>query len=341
MEIQLLLIKWYKENLRALPWRENKNPYSIWLSEIILQQTQVVQGQPYYERFIEKYPTVNDLAKAKEDEVLKLWQGLGYYSRARNLHFAAKQIINDFDGIFPNNYTDLLKLKGVGEYTAAAVASIAYNEVVPSVDGNVLRVISRLFDIDIPVDSSEGKKIIKDLMYEIIDQKNPGDFNQAVMELGAKICKPKNPDCINCPLQEKCLSLENKTYLNRPIKSKKTKINNIYIDYILFINRNKIVIQQRDSRSIWKNLFEFPNVTSESNFKDLTHLNSLLKQYSKTIKPLLLQKEIVHKLTHRNLHIRFFRCEIPDINSSQFISLEEALKKAVPKPIEDFLKEIH
>jgi len=338
MNYNNLILKWYKLNLRDLPWRKNKNPYSIWLSEIILQQTQVVQGLPYYERFIAKYPKVENLANASEDDVLKLWQGLGYYSRARNLHFAAKQVIKDFDGQFPKNYKELLKLKGVGEYTAAAIASIAYNEVIPSVDGNVLRVISRIFDIEIPVDSSEGKKIIMDLMFDIIDKKNPGNFNQAIMELGAKICKPKNPDCSNCPLQEKCLSLENKTYLNRPIKSKKVKVKKLYIDYIIFKSQKGIIMQQRDTSSIWKNLFEFPNIVSENKFTDLTHLKPLLKKHSKNIDDLHLQKEIVHKLTHRNLHIRFFRCEIYDTNSSHFIPLKKALEKALPKPIDDFLK---
>jgi len=339
MDFKNLILNWYRENLRDLPWRKNNNPYSIWLSEIILQQTQVVQGLPYYEKFINNFPKVEDLANAEEDKVLKLWQGLGYYSRARNLHFAAKQVINEFGGVFPTTYKELLNLKGVGDYTAAAIASIAYNEIVPTVDGNVLRVISRVFDIEVPVDTSEGKKIIKDLMFELIDKRNPGDFNQAVMELGAKVCKPKNPDCENCPLQEKCLAFEKQNFLERPMKSKKVKVTNSYIDYLLIKNSKGVVMQQRDDTSIWRNLFEFPNVVSERKFLDLSHLNFLLKQYGVDKKHLSFQKEIIHKLSHRNLHIRFFRCEIKNTKEILFTSFEEALTKAVPKPIEDILRE--
>ena len=340
MEFKYLIMNWYKSNLRDLPWRKNKNPYSIWLSEIILQQTQVVQGLPYYEKFIASFPKVKDLADADEDMVLKLWQGLGYYSRARNLHYAAKQIVEEFDGIFPKNYKDLLKLKGVGDYTASAIASIAYKELVPTIDGNVLRVISRVFDVDVPVDTMEGKNQIKDLMIELIDEKNPGDFNQAVMELGAKVCKPKNPDCKNCPLNEKCLSLEQQNYLERPVKSKKVKVSDFYIDYVLIKNKTGIVMQQRDDSSIWRNLFEFPNVASEKKFKDLKHLNPLLNKYSIDIEELSFQKEVLHKLSHRNLHIRFFRYETQNIKNLEFISFKEAVTKAVPKPIELFLREI-
>ncbi len=334
-----LVINWYKTNLRDLPWRKNKDPYSIWLSEIILQQTQVIQGLPYYERFIKNFPTVKDLALAKEEDILKLWQGLGYYSRARNLHFAAKQIVTNYSSIFPNNYKELIKLKGIGDYTASAIASIAYGEVVPAIDGNALRVISRVFNIDLPVDKKDGKKAIKDLMIKIIDTKNPGDFNQAIMELGAMVCKPKNPNCNNCPLQEKCLSFEKENFLERPVKSRKTKVANIYIDYLILSSKEGIVMQQRDNKGIWKSLYEFPNITSNNKFEDFEHLRFLRTKFSLKDNEIQFVKELKHKLTHRNLYIRFFKCELQQSKGIKFMSADEVQKKAVPKPIENFLKE--
>ncbi len=340
MEIKNLLNNWYRENLRDLPWRLNKNPYSIWLSEIILQQTQVVQGLPYYNKFIEQFPTVTDLASANEDEVLKLWQGLGYYSRARNLHFAAKQVINDYNACFPKTYKELLNLKGVGDYTASAIASIAYGEVVPTIDGNVLRVISRLFDLDIPVDTTQGKKVIRELLFDIINEENPGDFNQAMMELGALICKPKNPDCKYCPIVEKCLSFEKQNFLSRPVKSKKVKIKALYIDYLILTNLSGLILQQRDDKSIWKNLFEFPNVTSDFEFKDIDHLKKLANVFVKKEGELLFVKEHKHKLTHRNLYIRFFRMQIPN-TYDKLTAWVDLRTRAVPKPIENILSDIY
>ena len=338
MSFNILIIRWYSENLRALPWRENKNPYSIWLSEIILQQTQVIQGLPYYEKFMRNFPKVEDLANANEEEILKLWQGLGYYSRARNLHFAAKQIVSEYSAKFPNNYKELLKLKGVGDYTASAIASIAFGEVVPTVDGNVLRVISRIFDVDTPVDTSKGKNEIKKFMFELIDVRNPGDFNQAVMELGAKVCKPKNPDCMGCPVQTKCLSFEKQNFLERPVKSKKIKVEKLFIDFLYLYNENGFVMQQRDDKGIWKKLFELPSVFSKKEFSDIYHLEDLRDKYSNLRNEILFVKSTKHKLTHRNLNIRFFKCEIEKYNKILSFSIAES--KAVPKPIEDFIKEI-
>ena len=338
MSFNILIIRWYSENLRALPWRENKNPYSIWLSEIILQQTQVIQGLPYYEKFMRNFPKVEDLANANEEEILKLWQGLGYYSRARNLHFAAKQIVSEYSAKFPNNYKELLKLKGVGDYTASAIASIAFGEVVPTVDGNVLRVISRIFDVDTPVDTSKGKNEIKKFMFELIDVRNPGDFNQAVMELGAKVCKPKNPDCMGCPVQTKCLSFEKQNFLERPVKSKKIKVEKLFIDFLYLYNENGFVMQQRDDKGIWKKLFELPSVFSKKEFSDIYHLEDLRDKYSNLRNEILFVKSTKHKLTHRNLNIRFFKCVIEKSNKTG--SFSESESKAVPKPIEDFIKEI-
>jgi len=338
MSLNILIQKWYKDNLRALPWRENKNPYSIWLSEIILQQTQVVQGLPYYEKFIKKYPEVECLANAKEEEVLKLWQGLGYYSRARNLHYAAKQIVDQYTGIFPNNYKELLNLKGVGDYTASAIASIAFGEAVPTVDGNVLRVISRVFDVDTPVDTNKGKNEIKNLMFEILDKNNPGDFNQAVMELGAKICKPKNPDCIACPIQVKCLAYDKQNFLERPVKSKKVKVESLFIDFLYLYNSKGFVLQQRDDKGIWKKLFELPSSFSKIDFFDFKHLENIRNLYSKLDNEIFYVKSVKHKLTHRNLNIRFFNCAIEE--DAHVSSFKLAKTKAVPKPIEDFMAKL-
>lgn len=339
MDINILILNWYAANLRDLPWRKNKNPYSIWLSEVILQQTQVIQGLPYYENFMKNFPEVADLAEAEEEKVLKLWQGLGYYSRARNLHAAAKYIIAELDGQFPTNYKDLLNLKGVGDYTAAAIASIAFNEVVPTIDGNVLRVISRLFDVDLPVDSSAGKNAIREYMLELIDQKNPGDFNQAVMELGAKVCKPKNPDCVNCPLIDKCIAFEKGTFLERPVKVKKVKVEDVYIDYLLLLSPKGIVMQQRDDKGIWKNLFELPNVSASTEFTSIKGLEYIRDYFSDHNESIALHQTVKHKLTHRNLTIRFFRCKLKQDPVNSFVLFENILEKAVPKPIENYLND--
>jgi A/G-specific adenine glycosylase len=339
MEFNSLIINWYRSNKRSLPWRENKNPYFIWLSEVILQQTQVVQGMPYYLQFVDKYPTVKDLADAPQDDVLKLWQGLGYYSRARNLHQAAKYVAYDCKGVFPNSYKELLKMKGVGDYTASAIASIAFNEAVPTVDGNVLRVISRLFDVDTPVDSDQGKKEIKYLMNEHMYVDAPGDFNQAVMELGAMVCKPKNPTCETCPVQVKCLAHQNNTIEDRPVKTKKVKVSEQFVDYLCIEDKQGLVLLQRDASSIWKNLFEFPSKISDKPFKDLKHLNDLLKDYVDDELPIVLKKEMVHKLTHKRMHIRFFNALSDKEVLKDFTDFVELKQRAVPKPVELYLSE--
>ena len=215
------LINWYSIYKRDLPWRHTKSAYNIWLSEIILQQTQIKQGLPYYEAFVEHYPTIFDLAKANESEILKLWQGLGYYSRARNLHYTAKTIVETFNGEFPKSYQELLKLKGIGDYTASAIASICYNEATAVVDGNVYRVLARHFGVKTPINSTIGKKEFKALASQLINKKNPADYNQAIMEFGARQCKPKSPDCSSCPLNSSCVALQNNWVDTLPIKLKK------------------------------------------------------------------------------------------------------------------------
>jgi len=224
MQFYNTLIYWYLHNKRDLPWRKSKNPYYVWLSEIILQQTRVAQGLPYFLNFTKAFPTVFDLAEAKENTVLKLWQGLGYYSRARNLHFSAKYIKNELNGIFPTTYKDLLKLKGVGDYTASAIASICFNEPTAVVDGNVYRVLSRYFGIKTPINSTEGIKEFKKLAQTLIHTKDPGTYNQAIMDFGATLCKPKNPLCNECPFANSCVSLEKNLINELPIKEKKVKL---------------------------------------------------------------------------------------------------------------------
>lgn len=266
MGIEDTLISWYNKNKRPLPWRNTKNPYPIWILEIILQQTRVDQGTPYFEKFINKYPTIRDLAKASEDDILHMWQGLGYYSRARNLHYSAKYVINELNGIFPNNYKDLLKLKGVGEYTAAAIASFCFKEKVAAIDGNVYRVITRLFDIDKPVDKSEGKKEVKAICNDLIPDHAPDDFNQAIMDFGATVCTPKVPKCNNCPLKTNCIAKNKNTHLKRPVKSISIKQKQRYFAYIILFDNKHILINKRSENDIWKELYEFPLIEFEEPF---------------------------------------------------------------------------
>jgi A/G-specific adenine glycosylase len=229
MNFSKTIIRWYNKNKRDLPWRHTKDPYKIWLSEIILQQTRVQQGLPYYETFVKKFPTVHHLAKANEDVVMKTWQGLGYYSRARNLHYSAKFISKNLKGKFPNNFEEIKKLKGIGDYTAGAIASFAFNKPYPVVDGNVFRVLSRYFGIKTPIDSAKGKNEFVEKATLLLDKKNPGTFNQAIMEFGAMKCVPQNPDCGKCPLKNGCEALANDTVSALPFKSKKNKIRTRYL----------------------------------------------------------------------------------------------------------------
>ena len=255
------IIDWYKNYKRDLPWRNTTNPYKIWLSEVILQQTQVKQGLPYYEKFIATFPDVSDLAEAKEEHILKLWQGLGYYSRARNLHYAAKQIHSR--GFFPNNYDDILSLKGVGEYTAAAIASFAFKLPHAVVDGNVFRLLARFYGIDIPINTSKGKKHFTELAQSLIIKDKPDIFNQAIMEFGSQMCRPKQPNCPNCPLQNECLAYANSTIHLLPIKKGKVKVKTVYFDYFFFKTKTETLVNQRIAKGIWQNLYEFPLIQSE------------------------------------------------------------------------------
>ncbi len=306
-----ILINWYLHNKRNLPWRDTRNPYYIWLSEIILQQTQIVQGLPYYLAFIKKFPTVFDLAQADEKAVLILWQGLGYYSRARNLHFTAKYIANDLNGIFPNNYKGLLKLKGVGDYTASAIASICFNQPTPVVDGNVYRFLSRYYGIKTPINTSKARKEFKSLAQQLIDKENPVDFNQAIMEFGARQCKPQNPDCNICPFSDSCIALQKNLIKELPVKIKAKKVKKRYFNYLVFLSEDqKTIIEERKGKGIWEKLYQFPLIetSQEVNVEVLSQNEEFKKltdgkNFSISI---FNDQDIIHKLSHQHLYTKFW-----------------------------------
>ena len=335
MNFSKVLIKWYLQNKRDLPWRNTTNPYPIWLSEIMLQQTRVAQGMPYFLSFTTAFPTVFDLAKANEEQVLKLWQGLGYYSRARNLHKTAQYVASDLGGIFPDNYADLLKLKGIGEYTAAAIASFSYNEAVPVVDGNVFRVLSRYFDIETDIAQASAKKEFAALAFELMPKDTPATFNQAIMEFGALQCVPKSPNCGSCVFNESCAALQKNKVDQLPVKSKKIKIRNRYFNYLVVADENdNTIIQKRTDKGIWHNLYEFPLIETEKEedfdyvseavqgdyFKDNTVISML--EYN--------EKSIIHKLSHQHLHIKFWKV---NLNGSIENGINKAVLRTFPFPI--------
>lgn len=295
------LISWYLINKRDLPWRKTKNPYKIWLSEIILQQTRVQQGLPYYWRFIAAYPTIQALALANEDEVLNLWQGLGYYSRARNMLKTARVLNDEYDGCFPTCYDDLLKLTGIGEYTAAAIASFSFKEPVAVVDGNVYRVLSRLFDIDTPIDSGIGKRTFRFLAEEVLDKVNPDTFNQAIMEFGALHCTPQKPACNNCVFNGTCLSRVNGTISQRPVKKKKNASKQRFFVYKVFLEDNKTAIQKREGKDIWQGLYEFPLEEFDDAEKQMDYIKSC------KVNTRYCSSEITHILSHQRIKT-FFIC---------------------------------
>ena len=342
MEFSNSLIKWYLQNKRDLPWRNTVNPYPIWLSEIMLQQTRVAQGLPYFMSFMEAFPTVFDLANAEEEQVLKLWQGLGYYSRARNLHATAKYIATELKGDFPPNYNQLLQLKGVGEYTAAAIASFAYNEPVAVVDGNVFRVLSRYFNMDNDISDGKTKKEFQILAQELLPKDKVALFNQAIMEFGALQCVPKNPDCANCIFASSCAGLQHKKVNILPVKSKKTKVTNKFFNYLILKDiQGNFVVQKREGKGIWENLYEFtlietPEMSNEIDFMNQLKATKFYNQLPADIT--LLNTEVIqHKLSHQNLHIQFYI-----LNFNQKIkeakSLSEIQKLPFPIVIHNFMQ---
>lgn len=341
------LLKWYDKNHRKLPWRETKNPYYIWLSEIILQQTRVEQGLPYYYKFTEAFKDVFILANAKEEQVLKLWQGLGYYSRGRNLHATAKVVSKDFKGKFPQTFNEIKKLKGIGDYTAAAIASFAFNKPHAVVDGNVYRVLSRLFLIDTPINSTEGKKLFAKIADDILDKKYPAKFNQAIMELGALVCKPANPECANCPVRTYCKAYEKKAQNSVPVKLKKLKIKNRFLNYFVFKDGKYIYIKQRTAKDIWQGLFDFPVVDADHILETASEQKkeALKLSGSKKVTIEKISKPFKHQLTHQNIQAVFVEvwCKpsaaIVKKNNWIKIELRNIHEYALPRLMEKYLEE--
>lgn len=341
MHIAESLLRWYSQNKRTLPWRETRDPYKIWLSEVILQQTRVAQGTDYYHRFLVAFPDVQSLAAADEQDVLKLWQGLGYYSRARNMHHTAKDVVENYYGIFPQSSAGLKKLKGIGDYTAAAIASICYDESTAVLDGNVARVISRLYAIDTPVDTNEGRKIITDLANSLLDTNHPGTFNQAVMELGALVCIPKSPACITCPLAFACEALKRNQIENFPVKTPKKTPAIRHLNYLVISftkdQEELILMRKRIGNDIWKNMYDFPCIetVNASDTKDV--LDSCVNSGLFGGFPFLVQHvsdEYIHQLTHRRLLARFIRIEVQGtpILHDNIIAVRKDLIAELPLP---------
>ncbi len=335
------LIQWYALHKRTLPWRLTKDPYKIWLSEIILQQTQIKQGLPYYVAFTKKYPTVFDLANAREDDVLKLWQGLGYYSRARNLHGTAQHIVTNFNGKFPKNYNGLLQLKGVGDYTASAIASICYEEAVAVVDGNVYRVLARYFGIDTPINSTAGTKEFKALATSLLPKVNIGDYNQALMEFGALQCVPKSPNCSACPVAKACVAAQTGRVSELPVKNRTSSRKKRFLNYLVVLSHDKKTwIEQRTQKGIWQHLYQFPLIETIASVDQKELLSSDELKHKIPFKfdriECYQNHEILHKLSHQDLHIKFWiiRMESSPKNSTPWSKISTY---AVPKPIESFV----
>ncbi len=355
------LVRWYHAHKRDLPWRNVDDPYLIWLSEVILQQTRVVQGLPYYEKFAAVYPTVVDLAAASEQEVLKLWQGLGYYSRARNMHATARTIAEQHGGAFPINYSDLLQLKGIGPYTAAAIASFAYNEPVAVVDGNVYRVLARLYGITDDISSHKGKQFFakhaQQLLHESLPSVEPSVYNQAIMEFGAIHCTPAAPDCNTCPFKQHCYAYTNKMQAQLPVKEKKIKTKQRNFIYFLFDYEGQILVKERTSGDIWQGLYDFPMVEEKEGAPIVP--SELIRQTYEQILPLLPLQNLAagtlvnglplqiagisgtykHQLTHQSLSVQFVRLKViaaefwQQILGAGFLSVSQAVLEQLPKPV--------
>jgi len=323
------LLNWYSTNARDLPFRQTKDPYKIWICEIVFQQTRISQGLGHYNNFVARFPDVKTLAEAEEDEVILYWKGLGYYSRAINIHKAAQQIMTDYHGEFPHEYEEILKLKGIGKYTAAAVSSICFNGKMPAVDGNFYRVLSRLFADGFDISNSRAFNYFSELAHLILPE-NVGDFNQAMMDLGSEICKPKNPLCRECPLNEYCLAFSMNKVSEFPVKAKKTKAKDLELKYYFVHRDGKFLIQQRKDDFIWKKLFEFP------------------PQISDALIPFIVGvKTVSHKLTHKNLSIEIYNVEVTSEETwTHFIAGNEYLitdveashEKSFPKPLETYIR---
>jgi A/G-specific adenine glycosylase len=343
MSIQKEIIKWYKLNKRDLPWRNTTDAYTIWLSEIILQQTRVEQGLPYFNKFLENFPSIQDFAAASEIQVLKLWQGLGYYSRGRNMLFTAKQVIDLHQGVFPVHYNQLIKLKGIGEYTAAAISSFSNNEAKAVLDGNVFRVLARYFGIEEPINSTIGKKIFTELAQTLIIDQKPSLYNQAIMEFGALQCKPKLPLCSTCPLQLDCYALKNNKINLLPVKLKKVKVKERWFNYFVGIKDGRILTNQRNAGDIWQQMFDFPLIETAAKVQedDSDFMESVKSNFGEQVKiSKIVEKK--HLLTHQIIYVQFFALENYMINFNQRTEIKSVLLEDFeglphPKVISDFI----
>lgn len=309
------LEQWYERYKRNLPWRHTRDPYYIWLSEVILQQTRVAQGRPYYERFVDAYPTVGDMARADERELLRLWQGLGYYSRARNLHQTARYVTDELNGMFPATFRDLLKMKGIGVYTAAAIASFAFGERVPVVDGNVYRVLARVFGVEEDITTTGAKKTFAELAMHLIQPANdPATYNQAIMEFGAIQCTPTSPDCLLCPLQQACVAYLTGSQHRLPVKTKKAAVRERFFNYIVFTNGNRIAMRERTNRDVWQNLYDFCLVETDEAMATLNELPlpELVEDLVRRGRPVGLPTKAVQLLSHQRVHAQFHVIDLPD-----------------------------
>ncbi len=342
-----LLLEWATTHERPMPWKGEKKPYLIWLSEIILQQTRVEQGLNYFLKFKRQYPTIKELADAPEDEVMKTWEGLGYYSRARNLHATAKYIAYELDSVFPTTYDTILNLKGVGPYTAAAIASFAYDLPHAVLDGNVFRVLARHFGIETPIDSTKGRKEFKILADELIDHKKAAAYNQAIMDFGAACCTPKKPNCTTCVLQKNCTALQTQKVANLPFKEKKLKKRTRYFSYLVINKKNTVWINKRLQKDIWQNLYEFPLIETEKDI-DRTELfetdiwKQLMTSNNATIKKK--SKPFKQTLSHQYIIATFWEISIKgdfDVNNDSYMKTERKnlVKFAFPKIIDWYLQD--
>ena len=335
-----ILLSWFAREGRDLPWRRTRDPYRIWLSEVILQQTRVAQGLEYYLRFTERFPDIAALAAAPEDEVLKLWQGLGYYSRARNLHAAARQVMSRFGGVFPATYGEVRALPGVGDYTAAAVCSIVYDAPCAVLDGNVYRVLARLFDIGIPIDTTAGKRTFAELAQSQLDMRCPGRYNQAVMDFGALQCTPAQPGCADCPLAARCLALAAGTVAERPVKQAKTKVRDRWFNYLHVTCGGQTLLHRRGGGDIWQGLYEFPLIETDK-AADFAELAA-----TAAFRELLgngrwhLRRSVTmpgHQLSHQLLHAVFHRIECDAMPAFPSVETAALGGYALPRLIDRYL----
>ncbi|MBO9618962.1 MAG: A/G-specific adenine glycosylase [Niabella sp.] len=343
---QQILALWNQtENTRQMPWKGQKDPYKIWLSEVILQQTRVEQGLNYYKNFIKNYPTIDDLANATEKSVFKLWEGLGYYSRCKNLIFTAKEISTQKHGVFPDTYESILNLKGIGPYTAAAIASFAFNLPHAVLDGNVFRVLSRIFGIGEPIDTPAGKKLFSALAEKLLNKQEPGIYNQAIMDFGATVCKPVAPLCAQCPFQKHCVAFKKDLITSLPVKSKKIAVRTRYFYYLIPIHRNTVPVQERLEKDIWQHLYEFPMMETAAELTAEAVVNKGIKKgwidkgASMQISPVFSQK-----LSHQIIKSVFISCKANHkptaLQSYQWVSKETLKTLPFPKTITQYLKQL-